>query len=171
MGAFDRVVASSIVARTLRRAAAHSAVWTAGGALLRMARMYRQRLVAGVRHEWSDEQEVRSIEQLPIHDSRLLRPLFRALRAASAGWSHQGRVRRLLAPIVDSDLDVQVRAAGIAIVAAVVVHTVLLALVGVPVQRVGWGLRLGLAAVGAFAVTRPRTVAAALRDRVAGRKG
>jgi hypothetical protein len=129
-------------------------------------RVTRERMAVGLGERWSDQQERRELERVRtvMSTSRLAR-LLSSLVMAPVIASRQARVRRLLDPLVSQDLPAKIRTGSCAIVVAVLTHTVLLAVLGVPVQALGWSTRAALLAAGVIGLRWPGPFAAAWRDR------
>lgn len=160
------VMASSVLVRALRRVAAGSVVCAAVVAAAAWWRRTLKRIVVGPGREWSPEQEHRRAEELAtlVAGSRLVAALSSLVTAPMAALPAAAS-RRLLAPVLRPDLQARVRVVGYVLVIAVLTHTMLLAVSGVPVQAVGWSFRTCVAAAGLFAIWRPLALAAAIRDR------
>ena len=167
---FRTLMDSSAVVVASRTMAEGSAACVAGAAAVRWLRRTRERIVVGLGGRWSGEQEVRTTEQIEAlgADSRVVAALSSLATAASAA-RHGTRVRRLLDPVLSLDLLARVRMAGGVVVIAVLTHTILLGVLGVRVQALGWGIRVGLVAASLIVVWRPGAMAAAWRDRPAQR--
>jgi hypothetical protein len=75
------------------------------------------------------------------------------------------QVRRLAAAVVDLDAPSRWRAAGVAVIIAVITHAVVFAVLRVPVHGLGWSMRAGLIAAGLFLARRPFAVAAAWKEK------
>jgi hypothetical protein len=173
MTVLKRAMDSSVIAQHLRRLTADSVVCAAAAAatarwraVTRWLHVTRQRIVEGLGGEWSDQEEIRTVERLGtlLSTSRIATMVASVVRAPMAA-SRDARVWRLLGPLRSPDLATRVRTGSCAIVAAVLCHTVLLAVVGVPVYGLGWTTRAGLLAIGAAGLRWPHAVVAAWRDR------
>ena len=120
----------------------------------------------GLGGEWSEQQERRTVEQLDAlaSSSRIVAGLSSLITALVAAWRESG-LRRVLQGILSLDLEDKISVGGWAIIVAVLTHTALLAVLGVPVHALGWSVRLGLVAAGVIGLRRPEPVAAAWKDR------
>jgi hypothetical protein len=131
-----------------------------------MFRRNRQRIAAGLGDPWSDQAEIREVERVRtlLSTSRIARVLSFLIMAPVVA-SREARVRRLLAPLATLDLPARIRTGGCTIIVAVATHTVLLAVLGVPVHTLGWSTRAGLLAAGLIGLRWPEPFAAAWTDR------
>jgi len=161
-----RAVNSSIVVRAVRRVAQGSVVCVAVVASCRWVRRFREKIVVGLGGDWSDEHEVRTAEQLGAlaADSRLVTTVRSSITAPSAAWREAG-ARRLLDAFLTVDLPTRVRMVGCLTIAAALTHAAILALLGVSVQVVGWGIQLAFVAGGLVVAWWPAALALAWRDR------
>ena len=166
--AATRVMDSSVVARVVRRVVAGSILCAILASTTRRLRRTRERIGAGLGGAWSHEQAIRASEQLEAlaADSRVMAALSSCVTAPWAAW-HEASVKRLLDPILDLDLPARFRLTGFVLVIAVLTHTALLAVLGVPVEALGWSVRAGLVVASLIVIWRPRQLAAAWRDRTA----
>ena len=170
--AFRRAMNSSVLVRGVRRVAAGSAVCAAVGAAMRWPtatqwlRRTRERIVVGLGGEWSDEEQLGTAKRLDtvVADSRILNALSSIVMAPTSAW-REAAVWRVLDPILSVDLPTRFHLGGSVVVVATLTHTVVLALLGVPVHALGWSFRVGLFAVGLLFVWRPEALAAAWRDK------
>ena len=167
-----RAVAESTVVAAVRRAAAGSVVWRTVRALTRWPNAarriseVRRRITKGFGGEWSAEQERQSVAQMDaiVGSSRI---------AAGVGWVvtrtvdawHSSRTQQVLSAAARTPSEDVIRICGVAMLVAVVTHTVLLALLGVPVYRLGWASRIVVSAAGLIALRHSAAVVAALKDR------
>jgi hypothetical protein len=152
------VVAGSVVCRLLLTAV--TTVWrTVGGMVSDAAR----------EQPWEDpRRDVRRLDAL-IGDSRIVQALtFWSLAPATA--RDDARSMRPLASALALAARDQVRGIGAGIVFAVLTHTFLFAVLGVPVGTLGWSVRAILGAAGATGAWRPEPWVAAWRDRFTSRR-
>jgi CBS domain containing-hemolysin-like protein len=161
-----RAIDSSAVVRLIRPAIAGSAVCAAAASALRSLRRTREGIVVGVGGRRSARQAVRTNQQLDAMaaDSRVIDALSSLLTAPSVARREAGAAR-LLDLVLGLDLLERIRISAYIIVVAVMTHTVLLAVLGVPVHEVGWGIRAGLLVGCVILVRWPESFAAAWRDR------
>ena len=172
MTVLRRAMASSVVIRRLRRIADGSRVYAAVAAWTRWVpgrrwlRETERRIVVGLGGAWSGQEEIRTVERLDalVSTSKVAAVLSGTVMAPILA-SRDARLRRLFHSAGSLDLPAKVRTGSCAIIVAVLTHTVLLAVIGVPVHLLGWSLRVGLGAAGALGLWRPEAVAAAWRDR------
>jgi len=168
----SRAINSSVVAGRLRRLAAGSAVCAAILAVtrwpdvMRWCRQTRQRIVIGVGGDWSTEREIRTVEQLDVlvSTSVIAAGISSLVAAPIAAWREAG-LRRVWDRMLGLDVPTKVRTASVAIIVAVLCHTVLLVLLRVPVHMLGWSMRAVLVAAGAVAFRQPGALAAAWSDK------
>lgn len=161
-----RTIEESAVVAAARRLAAMSVrrAVTAAGWL----RQTRARIVAGVTDGTSASEQRRTAERFEalVANSRVLTRLSSIMDAPAEAF-HHARLTTSLHRVLALDLETRVRMAASVIVIAALTHTVLLGVVGVPVQALGWSVRAGLIAAGLAVAWRPATIAAAWRDRFA----
>lgn len=157
---------SSLLVSAVQRVAAGSALCAAVVAAARWHRRTQERIVVGLGGAWSREQERRKNEDLAtiVAGSRLVAALSSLTTAPLAALPAAASMR-LLSPVLRGNLQARVRVVGCALVIAVVTHTLLLGVFGVPVQASGWGVRIAVGTAGVFAVWRPAALTAAIRDR------
>ena len=126
----------------------------------------RRRISVGLGEVWSDRQEIREVERIRIllSTSRIAAVLSSVVMAPIMA-SREASVGRMLDPLRSFDLRARIRTASCAIVVAVLTHTALLALLGIPVHVLGWSMRLGLLAAGAIGLRWPDLLAAAWHDK------
>ena len=162
----NNLIASSVLVRAARRVAAGSVLCAAVVAATEWLRRIRERIAVGLQGERSPEPGLRRTEELAtlVAHSRVVAALSSLLAAPLAALPAAGSMR-LLAPVLSRDLQARVRVAGYVLVIAVLTHTLLLGAFGIPVQAVGWGLRIGVGTAGLFAIWRPGALAAAISDR------
>jgi hypothetical protein len=165
-----RAIDSSAVVRVIRPPIAGSAACAAAASAVRWLRRTREAIVVGVGLRRSARQTVRTDQQLDAMaaDSRVMGALSSLLTAPSVA-RREARAARLLDLMLGLDLLERIRISGCIIVVAVMTHTVLLAVLGVPVHEVGWGIRAGLVVGCVILVRWPGPFAAAWRDRTAHR--
>ena len=165
-----RAIDSSAVVHLVRPAIAGSAVCASAASVGRWLQRTQQRIVVGLGGRWSARQGVRTNQQLDAMaaDSRVIGALSSLLTAASVARREAG-VTRLLDLMLGLDLLERIRISGCIIVVAVMTHTVLLAVLGVAVHEVGWGIRAGLVVGCVVPVRWPGPFAAAWRDKTAHR--
>lgn len=155
MSALGNAIASSTVARRLSRAR-------------QWFRVTGERMAVGLGERWSAQQERREFERVKVvMSTSRLAGVLSALVMAPVIASRQARVRRLLDPVISQDLPAKIRTGSCAIIVAVLTHTVLLAVLGVPVQTLGWSTRAILLAAGLIGLRWPGPFAAAWKDRQA----
>jgi hypothetical protein len=96
------------------------------------------------------------LEQLEalVANSRIGTALKSWTAMSASAWQESG-LPRILNPIVRLDLTGRMRVFACITVTAVVANTVLLAALGVPMQVVGWSLRMVLLGFGVIAIYRP----------------
>jgi hypothetical protein len=166
VGAVGRAMDSSATVRVVRRVVAGSAVCGRIARFTASLRRTRERIVAGLGGEWSGEEAERSASRIDmlVVESRIIDTL-RSWSGATSVARREARTRRMLDPILSLDRQARVRVGGEAIVIAVLTHTFLLAVLGVPVQSVGWSIRAGFVAAGLTLVCRPDALAAAWKDK------
>jgi hypothetical protein len=157
--------------RVVRRIAADSLT---GGFVTRCARSLRRmddRLEAGVRGDWSDRRAAAAAAQLHVlaEESRVIGALRSLLGAPSAALTGSGTARWLLDPVQRLAVQDRIRTAGIALVAAVLTHIAIMAIVRVPVGAAGWSMRGALLVAGAIAISRPDALASAWKQRTSRR--
>lgn len=155
---FRRVVADSWVVRHARQQVAGSRVAAAVSAVLRPTP------APGLR--WTAQQEAQSVDQLRqvVHDSSIVATVSRGIMAAGAAWQ-DARFTAWLRRTRGDDVASRARAGGVALVAAVLTHSVWFAAFGIDVSVLGWCLRAALAVLGAAAAWRPEALADAANDR------
>lgn len=153
MTAFRRAAGSSLIVRSVRR-------------LVMGLRTMDQRIAAGLGDPWSAAQEAHETESVRrlLSTSRIA-ALLSALMTALTAASREAYVARWLGPLHGLDLPSRIRTGGVAIIVAVVSHTILMAVIGVPVHSLGWTMRAVLVAGGAIALRWPEPFAAAWKDR------
>jgi hypothetical protein len=159
-------VDSSVVVRVALPVVDGSVVCGGVVAVVRWIVRTRAGIVAGLGGTWSPEQEARSearVETL-VADSRLA-GLLRVSMAAAAAADRGSRLRRLMDRVLALELVTRARLAGLVAVAAVITQTIVVSIVGVPVQRVGWSVRACMAVAGLVLVWRPRVFALAWQSR------
>jgi hypothetical protein len=163
-----RAVQSSALAPIIRSAIAESALCKAATAGIHWLRRTRKGSVAGLAGKWSGQQAIRTSQQLDdlAADSRVIVGLSSLLRAPSVAW-REARVKHVLDPILEVNILERIRILGCVTISAVMAHSALLFVMGVPVHSVGWGIRAGLLAAGVFLVRQPEPVAAAWQARIA----
>jgi hypothetical protein len=154
MSVLGRAVRSSSVVRIGQRVFMGSVVW-------RGATVIVTSLVRTVPDVSSDSN--RRINVL-CADSRVLRGLSSSLDAAAASWQRSAVRKKVMSELRASDESARVRTVAIAVVAAVASHTVVVALLGVPVHALGWIARLAMLAAAMILISRPASAAAAWRD-------
>lgn len=172
MSLLRRAMSSSVVVRNVRRLAAGSAVCAAVAAVIRWPnvtqwlRQTRQRIAVGLGGEWSEQQEIRTVEQLDalVSNSRIAAALS-ALVMAPIVASREAGLRRVLDRFLSLDSLTKVRTGSCAIIIAVLCHIALLALLGVPVHALSWSISTGLVAAGLVVVWRPDTLVSAWKDK------
>ena len=122
----------------------------------------RDRVLTGLAREPSEEPESRTRERIEAlaANSRVMGALSLILTAPALA-AREARVRRLLDPLLGLDLPARLRIGAFVSLVAVATHTILLALLGVPVHALGWGVRAGLFVAGAIVLRRPGVLAAA----------
>jgi len=168
MSLLKRAADSSVVVRGLRRLVEKSAVV----AMMRRSgvgpwwRQTRERIAIGLRGDWSPTQERRTVAQMDVlvSGSRVATAIMRLVAAPAAGWT-DSRLRAWLTPVLSLEMAARIRMAGVAIVVAVLTHTVLSALLGVSVQWLGWSMRVGLVLAGVAVAWRPEPLVAAWKDK------
>lgn len=173
MNPFARAVGSSAVVSTAGRFAKESIVFSVAVTLFCWPRtsqrlgQVRRRIAIGARGEWSPRQEARDVALVDglLSRSVVVRAL-RALVTPSIAASHDSSARRTLGSMVDRDLAATVQTGGVAFIVAVLSHTTLLALLGVSVHALGWGIRTVLLVAGLAALQWPTTLAAAWDDKL-----
>ena len=171
MNAITRAAGSSAVVRRLRHYSAGSAVCAAAVAITRWPRATRwlrqthQRILVGFGGEWTEQEERRTVEQLDAlaSSSRIVAGISSLGTTTLVAW-RESALRRALGEVLGVKLDHRIRIGGFAIIVAVLTHTVLLWLLDVPVQTLGWSTRVFLLIIGAVGLRRSEAVAAALRD-------
>jgi hypothetical protein len=99
-----------------------------------------------------------------VDGSRLVSMLWSAASALADGW-RTSAVRRFAVRFNALDLQSRIEAVGCVLFAAVLAHTVTMAMAGVQVHGVGWTARVLIAVAGAGAMFRSDPVAAAWRAR------
>ena len=163
-----RAIDSSAVVHLIRPVVETSVVCAAVVSTVHWLRRTRERIVVGLGGKRSAQQTTRDSQQLDAlaADSRLIAALSSLWTIPSIAWRESG-VKHLLDPILGMDLLNRTRMSGCIIVIAVMTHTVLLAVLGVPVHEVGWAIRGGLVVVCVIVVRWPEPFAAAWRDRTA----
>lgn len=168
MSLVSRTADSSVVVRAIRRLAAKSAVVAAvrRSGVVPWWRQTRQRIAIGLRGDWSSQQERRTVEQMDtlVSGSRVATSVMRLVAAPTAGW-RDSRLRAVLNPVLSLDMLARIRLAGVTLVVAVLTHVAVSAVLGVPVQWLGWSMRVGLVAAGVAVARRPEPLAAAWRDK------
>ena len=158
------VLEGSYAMRLLRRLIASSAICQTVLALARCVGRTEQRILEGLRTEWSAEQEMLQFLAF-AHDSRVAMFVSSLiLSAPRAAWNEAG-VRRLLDPMLRLEVPERIRVVGWTLVIAVLTHTGILAAFGTPTSSLGWGFRAAVGAVGLFVAWRPSAIAAAWDDR------
>ena len=162
------LTASSVLVGAIRRVAAGSALCAAVAAVARWERRTHRRIVVGLGGGWSQEQERQRTEALAtlVAGSRVVSALSSLMTTPLAALPASASMR-LLAPVLRRDLQVRVRVVGCTLLIAVLTHTLLLVVLGVPVHALGWSFRISVAAAAAFAMWRSAALAAAIRDRMA----
>lgn len=150
----------------LRRATESSAVVRRLAPIAGWLRQTRQRIGVGLGEPWSDRQERREVERVRglVSTSRIAAVVSSVVMAPVIA-SREAAVRRMLEPLHTLALPDRIRTASVAIIVAVLTHTALLAVLGVPVQVLGWSTRVVLVAAGASGVCWPEVFAAAWKDR------
>lgn len=153
--AVARAAESSAVVRLGSRSVARCAAWI---------RQTNARLAVGLRGR--SVRPTATPEQLRMvaDDSVTVRVLSRLVDIPVNAWN-DAAARRLLDSILALDADVRVSLLGWMVLAAVVTHVVVVAVLGVRVYLLGWGTRAVLAALAIALIARPSAFAAALRDR------
>jgi hypothetical protein len=100
-------------------------------------------------------------------DSRVIRALSTSFSASESFW-HDSALGTVVDRIFASDDTTRVRTIGMIVLTAVAVHSMVFAVLAVPVQTLGWIVRLALLAAGAILASRPSSFAIAWkywRDR------
>ena len=172
MSVFEAAAGSSVAVRYARRLAATSRMVGVAAAVTRwptVASWHRQtrlRIVRGAGGDWSTQQEIRTVEQFDhLMSGSVLGRLATSLVDAPRLALREAEVRRLWDSVRGLDLESRVRAIGSAMVAAVLTHTALLAVLGVHVYAFGWIIRAVLLTSGVVVVRKPGAIAAAWRDK------
>jgi len=153
--AVTRAAESSAILRLASRSLGGWAAW---------ARRTNARLAVGLRGR--SARPTASPEQLRMvaDDSLTLRALSRLIDIPVNAW-HDAAAKRMFDTIFALDLGVRMSLLGWMLIAAVVTHIVVVAVLGVRVYLLGWSTRAVLAVLAVALITRPAAFAAAWRER------
>jgi hypothetical protein len=155
---FRPVIEGSICCRALAGAA-------------RAMRRTHKRIIVGLGGGWSEDdasRESRALDALTA-DSRIIGGVSSLVMALPLAWKDTG-IKRSLDAVIQVDLLERIKLLGILVITALTTHAVLLALLGLSLHEIGWGLRAGWLGVGLFALGRPEPLAAAWKSRSEGRE-
>jgi hypothetical protein len=168
----SRASESSTVVNRVRSVIAGSVVCTFAASAVRSLAGARQRMVVGLRGTGSALPPGFASQRLEgmVSDSRVVRALS-SLLTVPATVPREAQVVHLLDPILGLDLPGRMRVAACTILAAVATHTLLMAVLAVPVHEVGWAMRAALAAASAIVMRWPEPFAAAWQDRTSNPDG
>lgn len=160
MTVLRRARLDSRVALLGRRLVADSRVCAAVGTVIRPT------VAPGL--QWTTQQEAQSFERLEhvLRGSRIAALLSRMVAWPESAWP-DAKVKAWLRQAWGEDVEAGIQMVGCAVVAAVLTHTVLLGVFGVPVHTLGWSLRVVLFAAGLAVVWRPGAMAAAWTGKTA----
>jgi hypothetical protein len=161
-----RALDASVVVARVRPAVAGSVVWAAGAAAIRRLRAIGDAITAASSAAQLRRGSLDAPRQFDrmASESGLVAALSSVLAAPSIALREAG-VFRLLQPLLDLDLSNRIRVVGCITLVAVITHTLLLALLRVPVHGLGWGMRVALVAASTVAIRWPEPIAAAWSDR------
>lgn len=158
------VLEGSSVMRLLRRIIAGSVICQRLLAAMRWVGRIEERILAGLRTEWSAEQEMQQFLAI-AGDSRAARFLSQLILSAPRAAWHEASVRRLLDPMLKLERPDRIRLVGWMLVIAVLTHAVILAAFGISTDALGWSFRAAVGALGVFITWRPRAIGDAWDDR------
>jgi hypothetical protein len=167
--AVDAAIASSAIVRAARPIIAGSLLCRVLGRIAAGARQSAHRVAAGLDRRTANPDDAGDarLGALVAH-SRLLDAPRAVKRVVVTAWLHAATVSAVT-PAHDQGAGGLIAAAGAALIVAVLTHTVLLALIGIPVHALGWRARAVLGLGGLALHRRPEPWAAAWRDKLASR--
>ena len=161
--ALRRVSDNSVAMQIVRG----SVLCRAVGRAVRAAMEMRRRIGIGLAAERSLDARraaARRLERL-FDDSRLIQFLAGTATTLCTAFGNASSIRVLAGPIGDGDRVAAVRTGALVVVVAVLTHSLIFAVIGVPVAALGWTTRIVLLILGLAVAWRPRGLAAAWRDR------
>jgi hypothetical protein len=155
MSSIRQIVDDSVVARAIRGLRSRGA----------RLREIERRIDIGLGGPWTTAKEAREVEQVGalVSTSRVGNVLSALATATGMAW-RGSFIRRSVAPLLARDVPDRIRTGGVAILVAVVTHTVLMAILGVGVHTLGWSFRAVLLTAGAIGMRWPDRVATAWQE-------
>ena len=168
----QRTMESSSLFQFARRVAAGSVLCAGIVTIVRRLRRDRHRIIVGLGGEWSEVREARSAEHIAAltRQSRFVAILSSVVNMPFDAWPESG-VARKLECVFRLDLNTRFRLIGWIIATSVITHVVLLGALGVPVDFLGWSVRVLLLVASALVIWRPGALASAWTTRTKGRHG
>src|SRR5262245_26740032 len=134
--------------------------------LVAAARQTQQRIAVGLRSPERTSQPASGAElETLLKDSRVVRALITVAGLPLHAWRHS-RARGVVDGVAALDLAERIRLIGIAALAAIAAHPIVLAAIGVHTFALGWTTRAVAAGAALALVARPEPFAAAWKDRV-----
>lgn len=172
MKSLARAADHSVVVGNLRRLAKDSVVCRAIVALFYWPKVSawlaetQRRILIGFGSEWSEQEERSTITRLDhlASTSRIVSEVTWLVTTPIRAW-RESRLRRMQQRVSSWELQDKVWVSGLAIVAAVITHTVLTWLLSVPVYVLGWTTRVLMLVVGAICFRESEAVAMAWRGK------
>jgi hypothetical protein len=157
---------SSIFVSAAQRVTAESVVCKSIAAVIRLVVTLDRRTSAGLRGSWSSERNVGDNRKASaiVRTSRVVATIEAAASRMHVAARH-AQTRRTLDLLYRLDVAAKIRTGGLALVIAVLTHSLLLAAFGVPVHIGGWMFRIAVAVLGLAAVSGSHVLAAAWADR------